>query len=170
MPQDKSAPAGARRIRPNMPNYGVLPEQFDGMLGWDWVEGQMAQARNYWIATTSADGSPHCVPVWGAWLDGAFFFGCDRQSVKAANIRRDCRAVMHLDSGDDCVIFHGRLVESQPSAAMLKRLNAAYVAKYRLDPQLDESGAQLYRLAPRKVLAWQERDYPASVTCWRFDA
>lgn len=39
MPQDKSAPAGARRIRPNMPNYGVLPEQLDGMLSWDWVEG-----------------------------------------------------------------------------------------------------------------------------------
>ena len=41
MSQDNSAPAGARRIRPNMPNYGVLPEQVDGMLSWDWVVGQI---------------------------------------------------------------------------------------------------------------------------------
>ncbi len=139
------------------------------MLSWTWVERQMASARNYWIATARADGSPHCAPVWGAWVEGAFYFGSDRQSVKAVNLRRDKRAVVHLDSGDEVVILQGELLEAQVSADMLRRISAAYVEKYKLDPELDESSSQVYRLTPRKVMAWIERDFPASVTSWIFD-
>ena len=164
-----TAPSGARRVRPNMPHYGIMPDQLESLLDWAWVERQMTSARNYWVATVCADGSPHCVPVWGIWFEGAFFFGTDPKSVKARNIQRDNRGVIHLESGDDSVIFHGKLLETQIPASMQARMTKAYVDKYALDPQLDETGSIFYRLQPRKVMAWLESDYPATATYWLFD-
>ena len=161
-------PTNARRIRPDMPHYGVMPDAVDGMLTWDWVDRRMQEARNYWICSVRADGRPHSVPVWGAWVEGELYFGSDRNSVKALNIARDNRVVVHLDSGDETVIFEGAAVEAQVSASMLTKIAARYVEKYALDPDLADSGNLLLRLLPEKVMAWLERDYPATATCWRF--
>lgn len=163
------APAKARRVRPKMPHYGVMPDQVDAMLTWDWVDAQMHKSRCYWISTTCPDGRPHSVPVWGAWVDGVLFFGTDRHSVKARNIRRDNRVVIHLESGDESVIIDGTVVEAQIPGPLLKRISERYVEKYELDPQLEDTGDLLYRLIPQKVMAWLESDYPATATYWLFD-
>ena len=152
-----------------MPHYGVTPDQTDAMLNWDWVERQMLEARSYWICTTRADGSPHAVPIWGAWVEGQFYFGTDRQSVTAKNIRCDNRVVIHLESGDDTVIFEGHLIEAQVSEFTQSAIDATFHKKYGLDPELDESDALIYQLVQRKVMAWLERDYPATATYWLFD-
>ena len=163
-------PKNARRARPDMPRYGVMPDETAGMLTWDWVERQMIEARNYWIVTTRPDGRPHAAPVWGAWVDDTLYFGSDEQSVKARNIRRDNRAVVHLESGDDTVIFEGLLVEAIVSAEIQEAINNIYIKKYELHPQLEEDEASLlYRLVPHKVMAWREKDFPASATYWHFD-
>ncbi len=161
-------PMGARRVRPSMPSYGVMPDETDGMLAWDWVDRRMDQARNYWVCSVRADGRPHGAPVWGVWVDGSLFFGTDKNSVKARNIARDRRVSLHLESGDETVIFEGELVIARVSEAQLERISQRYVEKYALDPQLDEAGALLFRLLPRKVMAWLESDFPATATCWLF--
>ena len=162
-------PTKARRVRPNMPNYGVMPDDVDAMLTWDWVDQQMHSAHNYWVCSVCADGRPHSVPVWGAWFKDNLYFGTDKNSVKARNIARDNRVVVHLDSGDETVIFEGRVVEAKVSGALLKKITARYVEKYVLDPELEDSGDMLLRLLPEKVMAWLERDYPATATYWLFD-
>lgn len=160
-------PAGARRVRPNMPNCGVMPDKRDGMLMWDWVDRRMQAARTYWVCSVRSDGRPHSAPVWGVWVDGELYFGTDKQSVKARNIARDKRVALHLDSGDETVILEGALIEAQVSQAKLKRISQRYIEKYELDPQLQDAGDSLYRLLPTKVMAWLERDYPA--TAWIFE-
>ena len=162
-------PLNARRVRPNMPHYGVMPDQVDAMLSWDWVDERMHEARNYWVCSVCADGRPHSVPVWGAWVDGVLYFGTDRQAVKARNIARDSRVVLHLDSGDETVIFEGRAAEAQVSAEQMQRIGERYVEKYELDPELAETDSLLLSLTPRKVMAWLEMDYPATATYWLFD-
>jgi general stress protein 26 len=162
-------PAKARRVRPNMPHYGVMPDQVDAMLTWDWVDRQMQEARNYWICSVCADGRPHSVPVWGAWVDGVLYFGTDRQAVKARNIARDSRVVVHLGSGDETVIVEGRAAEAQVSHSQLQRITQRYIEKYTLDPELAESDDLLLCLIPSKVMAWLEKDYPATATYWLFD-
>lgn len=162
-------PAEARRVRPNMPHYGVMPDQVEAMLTWDWVDRQMRAARNYWICSVRADGRPHSVPVWGAWVDGLLYFGTDRQAVKARNIARDSRVVVHLDSGDETVIVEGRAKIAQVAAAQLQRISQCYIEKYELDPDLAESDNLLLCLIPSKVMAWLEKDYPATATYWLFD-
>lgn len=163
-------PENARRARPNMPNYGVMPDAVDAMLAWDWVDQQMHEARNYWVCSVCGDGRPHSVPVWGAWVAGGLYFGTDKNSVKALNIARDNRVVVHLGSGDETVIFEGAAVEAQVSASMLKTISERYVEKYALDPELEETDDLLLRLIPKKVMAWLERDYPATATYWLFDS
>ncbi len=162
-------PAEARRVRPNMPHYGVMPDQAEAMLTWDWVDRQMRAARNYWICSVRADGRPHSVPVWGAWVDGLLYFGTDRQAVKVRNIARDSRVVVHLDSGDETVIVEGRAKIAQVPAAQLQRISQCYIEKYELDPDLAESDNLLLCLIPSKVMAWLEKDYPATATYWLFD-
>ena len=95
--------------RPQMPaGYGVGDPQYGfEPVQWTWVVERMADARSYWVATTRADGGPHVSPVWGVWRDGAFHFFTDPASLKARNIRRDPRAVVHLESGDEVVIMEG---------------------------------------------------------------
>ena len=142
-----SQPPGARRVRPNMPGYGVMPQAVDGMLAWDWVERQMDQARNYWVCSVRADGRPHSAPVWGVWVDGVLYFGTDKHSVKARNIARDKRVVLHLESGDETLIFEGELVEARVAEPLLTRVSQRYIEKYELDPQLEEADVLLFRLA-----------------------
>ncbi len=162
-------PKNARRVRPNMPHYGVMPDEVSAMLTWDWVDRQMQAARNYWVSSVCGDGRPHSVPVWGAWVGGCLYFGTDKNSVKARNIARDNRVVAHLESGDDTVIFEGRAVQAQVSDEQLKTISDRYVEKYKLEPQLEDSGSLILRLLPRRVMAWLERNYPATATYWLFD-
>ena len=52
--------------RPQIPaDYGIATGA-DGMLPWDDVAATLAAAPIYWVATSSADGSPHLIPIWGA--------------------------------------------------------------------------------------------------------
>lgn len=162
-------PTNARRVRPNMPHYGVNVEDPGSMLTWDWVECQMASARNYWLCSTCPDGKPHAAPVWGAWVEGQLFTATDRNSVKARNISQDSRVVVHLESGDETVIFEGALSDTVPCESLQARINQVYIDKYDLDPSLDEEDAVLYRLKPHKVMAWLERDFPLTATYWLFD-
>lgn len=165
-------PANAKRIRPNRPEYGIFPHQTAGMLTWDWASRQMETARNYWLCTSRPNGHPHAAPVWGLWLDGAWLFGTDRDSVKARNIEHSPHAVVHLESGDETVIFEGILVEVRESAELKAKIDRAYAQKYPpYDPaaETDTDRAIRYRLVPHKVMAWLESDYPRTVTCWLFD-
>lgn len=93
----------------------------------------------------------------------------DQQMQAARNIARDDRVVAHLESGDETVIFEGRAMEARVSAEQLKKISTRYLEKYELEPQLKDSGALLLRLAPNRVMAWLERDYPATATYWLFD-
>ena len=147
------------------PDYGVGDPQYGfEPIEWSWVVERLTEARSYWIATTRADGRPHVMPVWGVWVNDAFHFVTDTESLKARNIRRDPRAAVHLESGDEVVILEGILEEVSPMPEML----SAYERKYEHFPW-KRIAAACYRLRPdESVLAWTESDFPKTATRWRF--
>jgi hypothetical protein len=155
-----------RRSRPGFgPHYGISADD-EGMLDWSWVDERLEKSRNYWIATTNPDGGPSVAPVWGVWLDGAVQFGTNPSSRKALNLERDRRVVIHLESGDEAVILHGRVERFVPD----ERTAAAYEPKYAWRPNVEDStGEGWYRLRPRRALAWLESDYPKTATRFDFD-
>ena len=148
--------------RPKMPpGYGVGDPQYGfEPIEWRWVEERLEAARSYWVAAARADGSPHAVPVWGVWFNGAFHFFTDPASLKARSLAADPRAVVHLESGDDVVILEGMMESCRPTTALLQ----AYEAKYGVSPE--SVAAVLFRLNRAKTLAWREQDFPRSATRW----
>jgi hypothetical protein len=117
-----------RRLRPSFKGYGV-PESEDGMLPWSWATERLEQARNYWVSTTRPDGRPHSMPVWGIWLDGAFYFGSGRNSAKSRNLAANPAIVVHLESGDETVILEGR-AKPVLDDALERRVDEVYGPKY----------------------------------------
>jgi PPOX class probable F420-dependent enzyme len=151
-----------------MPGYGIS-ESHEGLLDWSYVSDQMAASRNYWICTTRPDGRPHITPVWGVWVDEAFYFGTDPSSVKGRNLAANPALVVHLESGDDCVVIEGdaeALVNPDP--AQFARIADAYAAKYGSIKLEYPTGPGTYTIRPRVVFAWLERDFPNTATRWRF--
>jgi pyridoxamine 5'-phosphate oxidase-like protein len=155
-----------RRRRPPFRGYGVR-ETEDGMLTWDWAVERLTKARNYWVATTRPDGRPHAMPVWGIWLEGAFFFGSGRNSAKTRNLAANPATVVHLESGDETVILEG-LAEHVLDAELERRVDEVYGAKYDFTPDSSGESDPWFVLRPRRAYAWLERDYPGTATQFDF--
>ena len=149
--------------RPTMPaSYGVGDAQYGfEPIEWSWVVERLTAARSYWVATTRADGRPHLSPVWAVWTDGALHFFTDPESLKARCLRRDTRAVIHLESGDEVVILEGfaRPARATPEVVY------DYERKYGI--KLGDAPEGMYRLSLSKALAWDESDFPRTATRWR---
>lgn len=149
--------------RPVMTTGYGLAESRAGLLSWRWVHSRFRVAHNYWIATTKSDGAPHCVPIWGVWLDDVFYFGTDRASRKSRNLHRQPHVVVHLESGEDVVVMEGRAAEVA-SASLFKRIDRAYLKKYKLSMTDAPGELVVFGVTPRVFLAWRERDFPRSAT------
>ena len=119
------------------------------------------------VATTSADGSPHVVPLWFVWQEDAIFVSTRQDGRTWANVARDPRVAITIDLGRAWVEVAGveilgsaeRL--SAESAAMRKPISAWH-EKYR--PLLagegfarfaeEVRGLGFLRVMPEAVRAW----------------
>jgi hypothetical protein len=120
------------------------------LLPWSWAEERLHEARNYWVATTTAGGRVHVRPVWGVWLDGAVWFSSG--SRIATHLERDPRASITLDDGDRALILEGD-VELVSDHEALARFADAYSPKY--DSPMDPSAIDaIFALRPTVAFAW----------------
>lgn len=153
---------GPTRSRPYIRGYGI-PEHEDGMLSWEEVSNRIAQARNYWIGTTGADGQPHTVPLWGIWIDDTLYFDGAPHTRWGRNLAANPKVVVHLESGDEVVILEGTVVDVPRLAPSLyARVAEASAAKY--GGPFEDHGC--YTLRPRVAYAWTS--FPADATRFQF--
>jgi pyridoxamine 5'-phosphate oxidase-like protein len=160
-------PAGVKVGLPHVPKmYGLKPRK--QYLPFSHAEERLAKSRNYWICTARPDGRPHSIPVWGFWIDGAFYFGTGRETRKGRNLAHNPAISVHLESGDDVVILEGRVEEADVNdPPTRKRLDSASRQKYNM-PMVVVRGSVCYRVRPRVVLAWTESEFPKNATRWEF--
>jgi hypothetical protein len=147
------------------PIYGLKERK--QYLPWSQAEKRLAASRNYWICTARPDGRPHSIPVWGFWMDGAFYFGSARTSRKARNLARNPAVSVHLESGDDVVILEGTAVEVSDKPTF-KKLDRECRKKYKM-PLMIMPESVTYRVRPRVALAWTEKDFLKTATRWQFN-
>lgn len=140
-------------------------------LTWSDVAARLAPSRSYWLGTTGADGAPHAAPVWGVVVDGVLHLYSERRTLKARNLARDPRCVIHLESADDVVLVHG-IAEDVGRPADQPKVVAALDAKY-VDPadrpylpSSDPDFDVVYAIRPRKAMVWRLSDYSASQQRW----
>jgi nitroimidazol reductase NimA-like FMN-containing flavoprotein (pyridoxamine 5'-phosphate oxidase superfamily) len=156
--------------RPDIPQgYGV-PKSKKEMLPWSWARERLERATGYWLITSRADGHPHAIPTWGAWVDDRFYCEGSPQTRYGRNIARDPRVVVHLESVDEVVIVEGRATVLQEiDAAKSDRIQAGY-AKYKAkgytaDPAGWPGG--LWEVVPTVARGWAQ--FPRDVTRWTFE-
>lgn len=158
-----------RASRPNMPGYGILDaESGKGLLPWSWATERLAKAKNYWLATTRPDGNPHVMPVWGVWLDDAFYFSTGTQSRKARNLVENPKCGMGCELGDNQIVLEG-IAELMSDAELRRRFAEAYAGKYEWDTEgFDEP---FYAVHPTAAFGFSTAsgEFVASATRWLFD-
>ena len=126
---------------------------------WQYVEKRLRDSINYWLCSARPNGRPHVVPRWGVFLDGKFYYDGSSETRHAINLVENPNVTLHLESGNDVVIFDGESHPAgKPSSELAQRLSRAYCAKYASDGyapgpnQWDEGG--LFVFTPRQCLAW----------------
>ncbi len=152
--------------RPHAPGYGIAKaDRGDGLLPWEWAVALLEKPENYWVATVHPAGRPHVMPVWGVWLDNAFYFSTGRKSRKGRNLASNAECVVCNDNTDEAVIVEGKAAVVKDRAE-LKKLVTAYKKKYEMDPT--SMGEPVFVVRPRRVFGLIEKKFPDTATKWTF--
>lgn len=156
--------------RPHIPGYGV-PETMKGTLSWSWARERLERAMVYRMATAGADGAPHLIPIWGAWVDDRWYVEGGRTRWKR-NLRANPQLAINAEFGDEVVLVEGRARElghGDLGPDLARTILGGY-AKYKAigyeaDPA-NWSGGGLWELRPLKAFAWSQ--FPSDITRFRF--
>lgn len=115
---------------------------------------------NVWIASASADGVPHLVPLSLAWIDDLIVVATPSDTPTARNIAANGHARAALDSADDVVLFDtdAQAFEfTDAEATLVDR----YIERVGWDPRDNPGTWSLLVLMPRRGHAWNG---PAEIT------
>ena len=170
--RNESGPLEPVAGRPEVPAGYQPPGGEERLLPWQHARRRLEEARHYWVATVRPDGRPHVTPIWGVWLDDAFYFDGSPETRRHRNIAHNPAVAVHLEDGADVVIVEGVAeAVADPPRSLTERLAAAYSAKYAAlgyapEPDTWDRGG-LYRMRPRKALAWTQ--FPDDMTRWLFE-
>jgi nitroimidazol reductase NimA-like FMN-containing flavoprotein (pyridoxamine 5'-phosphate oxidase superfamily) len=152
--------------RPFAPGYGIVGAgEGKGLLPWAWVARKMNKCRTFWLVTIHASqGRPHVMPVWGVWLDDAFFFSTGGKSRKGQNLAANPACTIANDNGAEAVIVEGTATRLEDEAK-LKKMAAAYKKKYKMDPR--SMNEPIFMVRPSTVFGFIEKSFPKSATRWK---
>jgi hypothetical protein len=164
--REASTPKDSPRAdRPFAPGYGIVgTQEGKGLLRWTWVAKKM-KCRTFWLITIHASAKrPHVMPVWGVWVDDAFFFSTARKSRKGQNLAANAACAVTNDDGEEAVIVEG-IAAPLADPALEERVAAAYQKKYKMDPRSMKE--PIFRVQPTKVFGFVEKTFPQSATRWQ---
>jgi Pyridoxamine 5'-phosphate oxidase len=155
--------------RPHMPGYGIVgPLEGRGLLPWSWAQERLVNSHDYWLATVRPSGTPHVMPVWGVWVQGAAWFSSSSSSRKARNIASDPRAVITTDNPRQPVVVEGT-VELIRSDGEIEGFTSWVNAKYETDlPVSFFADNACFRLDPRWSFGLDDADFTSTPTRWDF--
>ena len=120
----------------------------------DLVAALTAPAADAWVATASAGGGPHLVPLSLAWIDERAVIALAASSVTARNLSATGVARLAVGPTRDVALFD---VELERSAGVDEDavLGEAYAAQADWDPRGLEGYVYLV-LRPTRIQAWRE--------------
>ena len=111
-------------------------------------------AIDVWVATASAAGAPHLVPVSLAWVNDRVVIAVPGTSVTARNLAASGEARLAVGATRDVVMIDA-LLEKAVDVTAGDPLGTAYVAQADWDPR-NSTGYEFLVLRPVRVQAWRE--------------
>jgi PPOX class probable F420-dependent enzyme len=111
--------------------------------------------RNTWLSTVMPDGSPHLTPIWIDVEGEELVFSTNEGTVKVANMRRDPRVALAIESEEDrytTISVRGRVVFIGPDDdfARVDALSWRHDDK-GWDPSVEETARLLVRIVPERI-------------------
>jgi nitroimidazol reductase NimA-like FMN-containing flavoprotein (pyridoxamine 5'-phosphate oxidase superfamily) len=129
------------------------------------VAKKMNDCRTFWVSTMHAQHArPHVMPVWGVWVDDAFYFSTGRKSRKGQNLAANSACTVTNDDGQEAAIVEGDAKEVKDPAE-LELVAVAYKKKYKMDPR--SMNEPIFTVRPKTVFAFIEKTFPKSATRWK---
>ncbi len=114
------------------------------------------------FVTLRANGSPHAIPIWYEFVDGAFLVFTSSRFQRVKNLERDVRAAITISTHDEPYMY----VSAEGPVAIttegvdktglsIARRYIGERAEQFLENVLDENSVVL-RLTPERILTWVE--------------
>ncbi len=117
------------------------------------MDARLGRELTLWLATTSADGRPHLVPVWFVWFDDKLYVCVTTDSQEMANMQTNRHAAVAAPDTADVLIVEGAV--NFPRGETIDRVAQYFFDKYGWDMmEDDEYDWRLVEIAPSEVLAW----------------
>jgi hypothetical protein len=113
-------------------------------------------AIDAWVASASASGRAHLVPLSLAWVDGRAVLAVPETSITARNLAGSGRARLAVGPTRDVVMIDAHL-DRTVAVGDDEELGEAYAAQADWDPRRD-SGYVFLVLRPVRLQAWRESD------------
>ena len=120
-----------------------------------------------WVATASADGAAHLVPLSLAWDGDRIILATERRSATLQNLARVGRARLGLGPERDVVMIDAVLVSVIDVADAPGAVGDAFAAQSDWDPRDAPDGYAFVVLAPERIQAWREANEIAGRTLMR---
>jgi PPOX class probable F420-dependent enzyme len=127
------------------------------------------RSRTATMATVLADGRPHLVAMWYAWLDGEIWFETKAKSQKAVNLRRDPTITVMIEDGQSyntlrgvSIDGHGEIIDD-PDTILRVGISVweRYTGPYSDDmrPFVDQmmNNRICVRVVPGRLRSWDHR-------------
>jgi Pyridoxamine 5'-phosphate oxidase len=156
---------GPEASRPTVPGYDFSAKKA-GLLPWKWATDRLEKSRQYWIATTRPDGTPHLMIIWGVWMEESFWFSTGRDSRKGRNLALNPTCVIGTDDAAKAVILEGKVELIGVRNAAFETFAKAYEKKYQWDVR--EMAQSVYRLRPSVGFGLLEEQFDETATRWSF--
>jgi PPOX class probable F420-dependent enzyme len=122
----------------------------------------VARERVCRLATVSADGQPHLVPVCHVLVNGKIYLGSGDDGAKVRNIKANPRVTVTVDLYSDHwaslkgVMVQGRakLIERGPAFMRARRKLYEKYPQYAKDAAISPSDSVVVEVTPTHVFAW----------------
>lgn len=124
-------------------------------------------AVDVWVATASADGDAHLVPLSLGWDGDRVILAVERGSVTQRNLARAGRARLALGPERDLVMLDAVVVTIIDVAEAPTPVGDAYAAQADWEPRDAPDGYVYVILAPERIQAWREANEIAGRTLMR---
>jgi nitroimidazol reductase NimA-like FMN-containing flavoprotein (pyridoxamine 5'-phosphate oxidase superfamily) len=131
------------------------------------LEAYLRERRTVRVATVGPDGTPHVVPLWFVWLDGAMFLNSTLGNPTVENLLRTSRAAGVVDDGESYDSLRGAVLtgvaeraEDDPRLAEVERSwSEKYLGGGELHYRRWRNRVWL-RVVPERIASWDFRKIP----------
>jgi hypothetical protein len=124
-------------------------------------------AADVWVATASADGVAHLVPLSLAWDGDRVLLALERTSVTGRNLEASGRARLGVGPTRDVVLLDVVVVTIVPVGDAPASIADVYAAQADWDARGAGDPYVYVVLAPERIQAWREADEIAGRTLMR---